>query len=83
LALEGMSIILKLYKPMMMIEITENHATVSSMLKDLGYKLFNDKRMEVFNNNFHSGNTFCLHGEKHLQTIKSLDFKRVTNIKGI
>ncbi|MEO7045101.1 MAG: FkbM family methyltransferase [Ferruginibacter sp.] len=59
LALQGMVETLN-YKPLMMIEITENWELIYGILSKAGYKIFNEKKVELKVENHHSGNVFCI-----------------------
>jgi FkbM family methyltransferase len=68
-ALQGMPELLSSDPPMLMVEITENHISVTELLSDYGYNLYAPRSRVQLAPNEISGNTFCLHSLKHKQQI--------------
>lgn len=65
LALKGMHLILRECTPVIMVEITENWETIYDMLKDEGYSLYDENKIELQLSDKHSGNTFCINSKRH------------------
>ncbi|PSR53202.1 FkbM family methyltransferase [Adhaeribacter arboris] len=61
IALTGMTETLKKYKPNLMIEVTVNDYEVIQILNDLGYNLFNPKKVRVNNFRKINGNVLGIH----------------------
>lgn len=72
LALKGMQHTCRTTKPLIMVEITNNTQQVHELLSSFGYILFNESRHELSDKDAIAGNTFCLHPERHIETINKL-----------
>lgn len=68
-ALKGSINILREYKPIMMIEITENAAEIFTILQGLDYRLFNEECLEYREAKSLNGNIFCFHNYQHKEII--------------
>jgi FkbM family methyltransferase len=61
MAINGMQNILQEFKPVMMIEVTENHEALFGLLKDKGYVMIDEKDKLVSELKSFYGNLFCVH----------------------
>lgn len=72
LALTGMQQTCRTIRPLIMVEITNNKQEVRELLASFGYVLFDDSQRELGGKSDTTGNTFCLHSERHATTIAQL-----------
>ena len=72
LALQGMQTTLERCRPMLMIEITQNHQDVYNLLVECGYTLFTEAQKPIEGYEQIVDNTFCLHKEAHAQQVAEM-----------
>lgn len=76
MALKGMTRILDVLHPTMMIEVTENHEALFNLLKEKGYKIVDEYSKEVTTLPAFYGNLFCIYKTKQSLVDKLLQKRK-------